>query len=60
MGRMARVTRWGSLGLQAAIATGVGWLCWKVVKLRRFYHESLADLMAEDGPSQDNHTAEDG
>jgi hypothetical protein len=42
---------WVSLGLDIAMAAGIGWLCWKLVKLRRFYHATLDDLMAEDESS---------
>jgi hypothetical protein len=49
VGRLGnRVKDWASLGLQAATVLGLGWLCWKLARLRRFYHDALADLMAED------------
>jgi hypothetical protein len=39
---------WISLGFEIAIAAALGWLCWRLNKLRRFYHDAMADLMAED------------
>jgi hypothetical protein len=54
MGRMGgRVKDWVSLGLQVVLVIGLGWLCWRLVKLRRFYRAALADLMAEDGAKED-------
>jgi hypothetical protein len=39
---------WVSLGLQAAIAAAVGWVCWKLYKLRRRYRAEMAAIMAEE------------
>jgi hypothetical protein len=50
VGRLGgRVKDWACLGLQVATLAALGWLCWKLVKLRRYYHSALADLSAEDG-----------
>lgn len=50
-----RVKDWVSLGLEVVIVTALGWLCWRLAKLRRFYHDTLDDLMAEGEPGAPDH-----
>jgi hypothetical protein len=39
---------WLTLSLQAATAAALGWVCWKLYKLRQRYRAELAALMAEE------------
>jgi hypothetical protein len=44
------VKDWASLAFQVVIALALGWLCWRLARLRRYYHDVLDDLWAEGNP----------